>query len=83
MCMYMNESKITMLVYIPEPPWPDGGPVLEDGVEPDRNVQSNLSDLSCVQPEHKPLLKLQKDATVEGKSENKSQQNETLTVLTA
>lgn len=41
--------------------------MLEDGVVPDLNVQSNLSDLSCVQPEHQPLLKLQADAVEEVK----------------
>ena len=42
--------------------------MLEDGVVPDLNVQSNLSsDLSCAQPEHQPLLKLQEDAVEEVK----------------
>lgn len=51
-----------MYIYFPEPPWPEDGPVLDDGVEPDLDVQSKLSDLSWVQPEHKPLSKLQEDA---------------------
>lgn len=33
----------------PFPPCPLDGPVLEEGVRPDRRVQSNLSDLDCCQ----------------------------------
>ena len=51
-------SLINLLVQVPDPPWPDDGPVLLDGVLPDLNVQSNLSDVSCFHPEHKPLSKL-------------------------
>ena len=33
----------------PFPPCPLDGPVLEEGVRPDRRVQSKLSDLDCCQ----------------------------------
>lgn len=62
---------MTSLAIIPEPPWPEDGPVFEDGVVPERNVQSNLSDLSCVQPEHKPLSKLQAFAIVKESKKNR------------
>lgn len=42
--------------------------MLIDGVLPDLNLQSNLSDFSCVQPEHHwPSLKSQVDAVEEVK----------------
>ena len=42
--------------------------MLIDGVLPDLKLQSNLSDFSCVQPEHHwPSLKSQVDAVEEVK----------------
>ena len=59
---------LTPALLLPEPPWPEEGPVLIDGVLPDLNVQSNLSDVSCVQAEHHwPSLKSQVDAVEEVK----------------
>ena len=42
----------------PDPPWPELGPVEDDGVDPDPNVQSKSSKEDWLHPEHKPSSKL-------------------------
>ena len=40
---------------LPDPPWPEDGPVDADGVEPDESVQSKSSEEDWFHPEHNPL----------------------------